>query len=304
MNSFGYWPLFTENWFMSVTMVLGSFIAGATSEGGGAVAFPVMTLGYNIKPEVARDFSLMIQSVGMLAASTVIIFKRIEVEWRAILFASIGGVSGIILGIDLLSPVLSPTMTKLFFVSIWSGFGVALIWVNRDRNRHIHSQIENLLKRDAVLIIMVGFMGGLVSGLTGSGLDIVTFSLLVLYFSISEKVATPTSVILMALNSIVGFTWKESTVGMSIEAWEYWWVCVPVVIVGAPLGAWFVSHYSRHYISTILYLSISIQFFWAMVILDLNVYTSMFVTLVLLISISFYFLMFRAGRLRLKNNNE
>lgn len=27
------WYLFQENWFMSVTMALGSFIAGATSEG-------------------------------------------------------------------------------------------------------------------------------------------------------------------------------------------------------------------------------------------------------------------------------
>ena len=35
-----------------------------TSEGGGAVAFPVMTLALQIKPTVARDFSLMIQSCG------------------------------------------------------------------------------------------------------------------------------------------------------------------------------------------------------------------------------------------------
>jgi uncharacterized membrane protein YfcA len=41
---------------MSVTMAFGSFIAGATSEGGGAVAFPVMTLLFNIAPSIARDF--------------------------------------------------------------------------------------------------------------------------------------------------------------------------------------------------------------------------------------------------------
>ena len=43
-----------------------------TSEGGGAVAFPVMTLALNIPPPVARDFSLMIQSCGEE------IFKNIE----------------------------------------------------------------------------------------------------------------------------------------------------------------------------------------------------------------------------------
>ena len=35
-----------------------------TSEGGGAVAFPVMTLALHINPQVARDFSLMIQACG------------------------------------------------------------------------------------------------------------------------------------------------------------------------------------------------------------------------------------------------
>lgn len=36
-----------------------------TTEGGGAVAFPVMTLALNISPVVARDFSFMIQSCGI-----------------------------------------------------------------------------------------------------------------------------------------------------------------------------------------------------------------------------------------------
>ena len=45
--------------------------AGMTSEGGGAVAFPVMTLALGIKPSVARDFSLMIQSCGECPLSTI-----------------------------------------------------------------------------------------------------------------------------------------------------------------------------------------------------------------------------------------
>ena len=44
-KKFDWWNKFEENYFMSLTMYLGSFIAGATSEGGGAIAYPVMTLG-------------------------------------------------------------------------------------------------------------------------------------------------------------------------------------------------------------------------------------------------------------------
>jgi uncharacterized membrane protein YfcA len=49
---------------MTITMIFGSFIGGATAEGGGAVAFPVMTLVLHLTPSVARDFSFMIQCCG------------------------------------------------------------------------------------------------------------------------------------------------------------------------------------------------------------------------------------------------
>src|SRR5680860_944238 len=131
------WHLFPEYWFMSLTMAVGSFIAGATSEGGGAVAFPVMTLGFGMEPHVARDFSLMIQSVGMVSAALVIMSMRIAVEWRAILFAGLGGALGVILGLEWIAPLLSASFTKVFFVSFWLGFGAALYWINRDRAREV-----------------------------------------------------------------------------------------------------------------------------------------------------------------------
>ena len=56
----------------------GQLVLGMTSEGGGAVAFPVMTLALGIKPSVARDFSLMIQSCGMMMLSTHFLFYHSE----------------------------------------------------------------------------------------------------------------------------------------------------------------------------------------------------------------------------------
>ena len=61
-----------------------------TSEGGGAVAFPVMTLVLHILPEVARDFSMMIQSCGMSAAAFTIFFMRVQLEWHAIVLCTLG----------------------------------------------------------------------------------------------------------------------------------------------------------------------------------------------------------------------
>lgn len=262
------WGLFADKAFMSVTMVFGSFIAGATSEGGGAVAFPVMTLVFDIPPSVARDFSLMIQSVGMTAASVAIVLLRITVEWRAILFAGIGGAAGVLVGLEWIAPLLPPPYTKTFFLSLWLSFAVALYWINRDRKREVLNQIAEFGKIHAAILAGTGLVGGMVSGITGTGLDMLTFSVLVLLFSLSEKVATPTSVILMASNSLVGFAWLElGSHGVAESAWAYWWVCVPVVVAGAPLGAWFIRNRSRTFITQLLYFSILAQYIGGLMII-------------------------------------
>lgn len=262
-----YWHYFEQNWFMSIVMMLGSFIAGSTSIGGGAVAFPVMTLGFSIEPHVARDFALMIQAFGMTAASFTIFCSKIEVEWRAIILSSVGGVFGIIFGLEVLSPLLPSAYIKIFFTSFWLSFAIVLYLANRSRKPIGHPVLFDLKMK--YTFVFVGFIGGIISGLTGSGLDIVVFVLLVLGLNVCEKVATPTSVILMATNSIVGFIWKAFFgTPLSQEAWAYWYVCVPIVVVGAPLGAIFIKGKSREFIAKFLYVAIVSQYVIALFVIE------------------------------------
>ncbi len=310
------WHLFAENWFMPITMALGSFIAGSTSEGGGAVAFPVMTLLFNIKPAVARDFSLMIQSVGMTAAAVAIFQNRIPIESRALIFAGLGGSVGIIFGLEVVAPYLPPVTTKMFFVFLWLSFGVALLWMNRDRQRHRWQRIPDFKQHDALILIAVGAIGGIVSGITGSGLDILTFSLLVLAFRIDEKVATPTSVILMASNALVGFWWRlQSSVNPILsDTWNYWWVSIPVVVIGAPLGARFIAKRSNIFVVRLLLTSIIIQFGVALLILPLTPNLILFSVATFLVGCALFISMIYAGnqrpsqkknlRLQLERNSE
>ncbi|MEM6673670.1 MAG: sulfite exporter TauE/SafE family protein [Planctomycetota bacterium] len=259
--------LFATNWFMSVTMAFGSFIAGATSEGGGAVAFPVMTLGFGIAPNVARDFSLLIQAVGMTAASFTILWTRVPVVMPALFFSTVGGAVGIVLGLEFIVPHVAPAYAKMLFTATWLAFAFALFWINRYHDREVHDEIEHFGGRHGVLLAGYGVVGGVISSITGSGLDIVTFSLLVLRLRISEKIATPTSVVLMAGNAVVGALYRGQVQEMlAPRAWDFWWVCVPIVVVGAPFGAWFIKRRSRLFVARLLYASIAIQFVAAVLI--------------------------------------
>ncbi|MCP4913798.1 MAG: sulfite exporter TauE/SafE family protein [Oligoflexia bacterium] len=272
---------------MSVTMLFGSFIAGATSEGGGAVAFPVMTLLFDIKPNVARDFSLLIQSFGMSAAAFTIIKNKIPIQKDVVFPILFFGIIGQILGFFFLDGFLSPKFLKISFTSIWLSFALVLFM---QLKRKTHSNIKI---RPSYLIYFFALIGGLITALTGSGIDILTFSIITLYYGVSEKVATPTSVLLMATLSITGTIVKFLFSDISSEAIDYWLVCAPIVIFGAPLGAIFITKRSKRFIIYFLQLSILVQFIFSWVILDLNTQLKLWSIFLVLIFSLCYYLIFR-----------
>jgi uncharacterized membrane protein YfcA len=252
----------SERWELALTMVFGSFVAGSTSEGGAAVAFPVMTLALGVPPPVARDFSFMIQSVGMVAAAFSITVMRVRVEWRAVLHVSLGGAVGLVFSLHHVAPRLTPAYNKMYFVMIWSAFAFSLFWLNRLHGRRTFAVIPcwgqgaSFAARHwrAAVLQAFGFVGGVFSGMAGSGIDICSFACLTLLFRVSEKTATPTSVVLMGVNTAVGFLYRELGMGgVEAAAWPFLWVCMPIVVIGAPLGAMCGSYFHRLTLAWLIY---------------------------------------------------
>ena len=260
----------SAHWRITLTMLFGSMIAGGTSLGGGAVAFPVFTKILHISPYDARVFSLAIQSVGMSAAAIAICLAGIRVEWRVIRWVSLGGFVGIVLSITRLANLLSPDAIKIYFTLFLTSFGVTLFILDRGRMRS-HQSIPLWRKREKIILLTVGFWGGIISGFVGNGIDICAFAVMVLLFRISEKVATPTSVILMAINAIAGFACHVWIVRDFIDPIQnYWLAAIPVVVVGAPLGAMLCSYLSRQGIVHILLSLIFIELITSLLLVPLR----------------------------------
>ncbi len=288
--------LIERQWPVTLTMVFGSFIAGATSEGGGAIAFPVFTKLLEIHPADAKVFSLAIQSVGMTSASLVIVAMRVPVEWRVILWASLAGIPGMLLGAAVIAPLLTPAFIKLSFTLLVTSFAVTLYALNRDiRLCHEHMPSRNPIALGVVAA--AGFIGGVMSGLVGNGIDIITFSVIVLLFRISEKVATPTSVILMAINSIVGFALHAWFIGgFTAEIQDWWLSAIPVVVVGAPLGAIVCSRLDRHIIAKFLIGLIFIEFVTSLWLIPMTPSLLLSSSLLLALFTGVYYWMYRFDR--------
>lgn len=335
-------------WMVSLTMVFGSALAGSTSEGGAAVAFPVLTLAMGVLPSVARNFSFLIQSVGMTAAAFSICWMRVRVEPKSIFYCTIGGAAGVIFGLEKVAPTLEPAYSKMYFVCIWFSFAFSLFWQNYFQDREVFNGItaadwrsgellrvplfappsaaplpqheegvqqphsadiemtsaeagagaaagkyqsanggddadahsddaaaagDSQLRLDlvvnwqALLLLGFGFLGGIFTSISGSGLDICSFALLTLFFRVSERIATPTSVVLMGINTVVAYLYSEVKMhAVPPEAYRLWLVCVPIVVVGAPLGAIMSSHFHRHVLAAMIYLTDTVQLIGALVV--------------------------------------
>ncbi len=257
MTAQGTWDLFWTNWPMSVTMVFGSFIAGSTPAGGGAVAFPVFTKLLEVSTPVARTFSLMIQSVGMTMASIFILSRRIPVSMRAIRLCLGGAGAGFLLA--LATPAPPDPYPRIFFTTVAVFFGVAMIythWVmgwrpKRGANARLGGRSNHLH------LMAIGLLGGYVSGQIGSGVDLLTFVALTMAYGLHERYAIATSVLIMTAISLLGTAMLLLTQHESVpQAYSYWLVCVPVVAVGAPFGAWLASRMPRPCLMTIVLLLI------------------------------------------------
>ena len=257
------------NWKAAVTMTFGSMVAGGTSMGGGAVAFPVFTKVLQVPPNEAKVFSLAIQSVGMSAASLTIVAMKTKVEWRFIRWASLGGIPGIILGSVFLAPVLPSNLIKFSFTMMLSSFCIVLLALNRKKRKR-NLTIPFWGKREQIFCLAAGLWGGVVSGLVGSGMDIVGFSMMVLLFGLCEKVSTPTSVILMAVNAVVGFILHYFIGDFAGPITNYWLAAVPVVVVGAPAGAILCNLMKRKTITRILIGLILIELVTSFLLIPLN----------------------------------
>lgn len=264
-----------DNWRAALTMLFGSFVAGSTPQGGGAVAFPVFTKVLAMPAPVARSFSLTIQATGMVMAAASILLAGRKVDWTALGLGIAGGSAGLVFGLFALGDPSTPfwgshidsAFVKVSFTLLI--FAVALIVRLSAAQQSKFEKVPHWGTRSVSLMLVFAFVGGIFSSLTGSGTDVLLFVFIVLVANVSTRVAIPTSIIAMAFVSVVGFMivglWHgqlniglegDQVVSVGGEAFGpelatrfdlfgIWLAAAPIVVWGAPFGAWLAAKVSE-----------------------------------------------------------
>jgi len=259
----GYWSQIQAHWPIAAAMALGSYVAGSTPMGGGTIGFPVLVLFFDMPASLGRNFGLMVQSIGMTSASIFILCRGIPVELRMLRWSIVGSAAGLVFGTYLVVPNISDTTIKLIFACLWMSFGVLTLIKNRElcgfQNLAPIPQFEALF-----IGLAVGLAGGITASVTGVGIDMILYTVLVLLYRMDLKAAVPTSVIIMAVTSIMGTGLHVYVGDLNAEVLHNWLAAAPVVILGAPLGAYLVNVIPR--IHTLYFVAVLcvLQFFWTL----------------------------------------
>jgi uncharacterized membrane protein YfcA len=239
-----------DNWPIALAMALGSYFAGSTPLGGGTVGFPFLVLFFEFPASAGRNFSFAVQSIGMVSATIYILASRTPLAWRTLGFALVGSLIATPLGAAFVAPAVPDSHAKLLFSVLWAGFGffalsnVASLCATHHAPPPARNRPE--VGYNARLGFGVGVVGGIIASITGVGIDMLVFVALMLLLRADVRVAIPTSVVLMAMTSVIGLLSNIALGSVEPTVWPQWLAASPVVAIGAPLGAIAVKIIPRH----------------------------------------------------------
>ena len=296
--------VFGEFWPMSLAMVVGSFIAGSTPLGGGVVGFPVAVLVLGMEPAQGRDFSAMIQAVGMTSASYLIMYLKPElvhaklVAW-SIAFGVLGCIVGFVVPVDPFAVNLTLTTYLLAFAVVYfyknevvealippsseggrppdapskGGPAAAMTTATAAMAPRHHALRDGALAASALL-------GGFVTAKLGSGSDSMAYIFASFCWNllsppeeaISESAMTASTVIVMATMSFVVVGIRMATGAISQDVVYCWCAAAPVVCFGAPLGSLVLGPRAELVLRRFFYVISAVQFlFFALIVIRTHV---------------------------------
>jgi uncharacterized protein len=265
------WEYVQSHWPIALAMALGSYIAGSTPMGGGTVGFPVLVLLFDLPGSLGRNFGLAVQSIGMVSASIYIFSARRPLDWHLLRPALLGALIGTPLGAAFAAPFIPDLWVKITFAVVWCSFGIMHL-IKLNELVAAKGESNRWRSYDRHIGLAIGIIGGVVASITGVGIDMIVYAVLVLLYRADLKISIPTSVVLMAFTSLVGITSNVllSKINPQLyyvdpEVFGNWLAAAPVVALGAPFGAIVVNLISRK--PTLLVVSVLciLQFVWTIV---------------------------------------
>lgn len=277
-----FFPYFAKDFiahyfYMPFLGVIAATVANTTPAAAGIVYFPILTK-LNMSPLTAVQFSLVIQAYGMGLGT----FRWFLVNKRLFIFNVLpiclaGGLAGLVVSI-VFYPIANPGMLSLIFncIALLCTQFIFFSILCKCKYPKLDVRLNPL---NISILLTFSFIGGLVSGWIGFGIDTMFYFILTVLFRINPAAAIVTSISLMAAMSIAGTA--LNLVFHSVP-FSIWFAAIPgVTVAGLFLAAYLAMKLGAKNILILFSLLLSADFFvtfWTQQVIPISQTTRMIVT--------------------------
>lgn len=204
---------------MDIQQLLGYFgalligvVLGLIGGGGSILTVPILVYLMFINPVTATAYSLFIVGVTALVGAIRNIQKGLVDFKTAIVFA-IPAFIAVYLTRKYLVPAIpeelftinSFVLTKNIAIMLFFAIVMLIASISMIRNKRSDSEEETIIAYNFPLIIVEGFVVGVLTGIVGAGGGFLIIPALVLLAKLPMKKAVATSLLIIAIKSLIGF---------------------------------------------------------------------------------------------------
>lgn len=234
---------------MEIYLILGylgailiGVVLGLIGGGGSILTLPVLVYLFGIEPVTATAYSLFIVGLAAVAGTLKNMSQKL-VDFKTAMIFALPAFIAVYLTRRYLVPALPD---PLFNIGAWSlskdvgimvFFAIIMVLASvsmiRDRREEADSNLNTEPQYNYPLIVLEGFVVGVLTGIVGAGGGFLIIPALVLLAKLPMKKAVATSLLIIAIKSLIGFIGDLQVIDID---WKFLLVFAVLSVLGIFAG--------------------------------------------------------------------
>jgi len=217
-------------------------VLGLIGGGGSILTVPVLVYLFYVNPVTATAYSLFVVGVSALVGAIKNIKKKL-VDFKTAIVFSIPAFIAVYIARKFLVPAIPETLFSIGDFELTKNVGIMLFFaiimllasisMIRSNSNEITEELEK--KYNYPLIIIEGLAVGLLTGIVGAGGGFLIIPALVLMVKLPMKKAVATSLLIIAIKSLIGFIGDVENLDID---WTFLSLFTSLSVIGMFIGTW------------------------------------------------------------------
>ncbi len=236
---------------MEIHLILGylgailiGIVLGLIGGGGSILTLPVLVYLFGIEPVIATAYSLFIVGIAAVAGTLKNMSQKL-VDFKTALIFALPAFIAVYLTRRYLVPALPDpllniggwTLSKDVGIMVFFAFIMVLASISmiQDRREEPETNQDSEPRYNYPLIVLEGFVVGVLTGIVGAGGGFLIIPALVLLAKLPMKKAIATSLLIIAIKSLIGFVGDLQVIEID---WLFLLIFAAISVFGIFVGVW------------------------------------------------------------------